>query len=218
MVLVLSAIALIAGWWLVRNGIVAKPWLEQGVIDDPRMGTSRIPAAKVGLGVLLAIIAALFALLISAYSMRMHITLDWRPLPDPAILWVNTGMLALSSVALVRANRAAQHAEVDALRANLLIGGGLAVAFLVGQLIAWRELVAAGYGAAANPANGFFYLLTGMHGLHILAGLAALGAVTARIWRGARPAEMRLAVELCGIYWHFLLLVWLVLFGLLLLT
>jgi cytochrome c oxidase subunit 3 len=68
---------------------------------------------------------------------------------------------------------------------------------------------------ASNPANSFFYLLTAVHGLHLTGGLVALGRTSAKVWRGTEIADMRLSVELCAIYWHFLLLVWLVLLGLL---
>lgn len=94
-------------------------------------------------------------------------------------------------------------------------GGVSAVVFLVGQLLAWQQLNVAGYFVASNPANSFFYLITATHGLHLMGGLVALGRTTAKVWRGAEVARMRLSVELCAIYWHFLLLVWLVLLGLL---
>ena len=68
---------------------------------------------------------------------------------------------------------------------------------------------------AANPANSFFYLVTAIHGLHLLGGLVALGRTIAKLWRGADLPKLRLSVELCALYWHFLLLVWLVLLGLL---
>jgi cytochrome c oxidase subunit 3 len=68
---------------------------------------------------------------------------------------------------------------------------------------------------ASNPANSFFYLITAAHGLHLMGGLVALGRTTAKVWRGAEMTQVRLSVELCTIYWHFLLLVWLVLLGLL---
>ena len=75
-----------------------------------------------------------------------------------------------------------------------------------------------GYYAAGNPANAFFYLLTGVHGLHLLGGLVVWVRTAARMARGAELDDVRLSVELCTVYWHYLLLVWLVLFGLLLLT
>jgi cytochrome c oxidase subunit 3 len=85
----------------------------------------------------------------------------------------------------------------------------------VGQLLAWQQLRAAGYFVTSNPANSFFYMITAAHGLHLMGGLVALGRTTAKVWRGAEMAQVRLSVELCTIYWHFLLLVWLVLLGLL---
>ena len=69
-----------------------------------------------------------------------------------------------------------------------------------------------GYFLASSPANAFFYLLTGAHALHIVGGLAALGRSIARVWRGAAVEQVRQGIELCAIYWHFLLLVWLILF------
>ena len=70
-----------------------------------------------------------------------------------------------------------------------------------------------------NPANAFFYVLTGLHGLHLLGGLVVLGRTGARMSRpGASPDAVRLGIELCTVYWHYLLVVWLVLFGLLLIT
>ena len=92
----------------------------------------------------------------------------------------------------------------------------LALAFLAGQLLAWRQLDAAGYFLASNPANSFFYLLTAVHGLHVLGGLVALARAAGKVWRGEDADRVRLSVELCAIYWHFLLFVWLVLFALLL--
>jgi cytochrome c oxidase subunit 3 len=98
---------------------------------------------------------------------------------------------------------------------GLCAGGASAVTFLVGQLLAWQQLRAAGYFVTSNPANSFFYMITAAHGLHLIGGLVALGRTTANVWRGAEMAQVRLSVELCTIYWHFLLLVWLVLLGLL---
>jgi cytochrome c oxidase subunit 3 len=173
-----------------------------------------LPAAKLGLGVFLAVAGSLFTLFVSAYSMRMNMA-DWRALPVPKLLWFNTGVLVLSSIALQWAHSAARRDDLDNVIVGLLAGGISAVIFLVGQLLAWQQLGAAGYFLASNPANTFFYLLTAVHGLHLMGGLAALGRTTAKVWRSTEMTEVRMSVELCAIYWHFLLLVWLVLLGLL---
>jgi cytochrome c oxidase subunit III len=98
---------------------------------------------------------------------------------------------------------------------GLIAGGLFAFTFLVGQFFAWQQLNAAGYFLATNPANAFFYLLTGLHGLHLLGGLVALVLTIDKVWRGFALAQVRLSVKLCAIYWHYLLLLWLVLFTLL---
>jgi cytochrome c oxidase subunit 3 len=214
-ILFMAGIAAIAGWWLSQQRLAAKPWLEEGVgVDFREESTSIVPPAKIGLGVFLAVVGSLFALFISAYSMRMTMV-DWRALPVPRLLWFNTGVLVLSSVALHWAYLAARRNDIDGVVVGLCAGGASAVTFLVGQLLAWRQLSVAGYFVASNPANSFFYLITAAHGLHLMGGLVALGRTTAKVWRGVEMVEVRLSVELCAIYWHFLLLVWLVLLGLL---
>ena len=213
--LFLAVIAAILAWWLAQQRLTAKPWLEPGPIGDP--GASSLPAAKIGLGVFLAVVGTLFALLISAYTMRMDMGM-WRSAPAPKLLWLNTGMLILSSGALQWAQVAARRGRTDGVRAGLLGGGVFALAFLAGQLIAWRQLDAAGYYLTDNPAAAFFYLITGVHGLHLLGGLVALGRTMDKAWQGVAAGEVRLSVELCATYWHFLLFVWLAIFGLLLLT
>src|SRR6202795_1961140 len=214
-ILFMAGVAAIAGWGVSQQRLTPKPWVEEGIIADWREhSTSSLPPAKIGLGVFLAVVGSLFALFISAYSMRMNMV-DWRALPVPRLLWFNTGVLVLSSVALQWAQVAARRNDMDRVIVGLCAGGASAVTFLVGQLLAWQQLRVAGYFLASNPANSFFYLITAVHGLHLMGGLVALGRTTAKVWRGAAMTQVRLSVELCAIYWHFLLLIWLVLLALL---
>lgn len=206
-------LAAIAGWWLSKQGLMQKPWLEQGVGGDvPLPNTISHSSSKVGLGIFLAVAGTLFALVISAYSMRMQ-QADWQALPVPGILWLNTGMLLLSSIALHRAQISARRQQMDETRISLLAAGISALAFLSGQILAWKQLVSGGYILSGNPANTFFYILTGAHGLHLLGGLVALGRTIQKAWRVDNSRRLALSVELCAIYWHFMLLVWLVIFG-----
>lgn len=210
MSVVLVFLAVIAGisfWWLSQQRLMSKPWLEQGNALPGLEGTG-LPSAKLGLAVFLAVVGCLFALFSSAYFMRMALA-DWQAPPVPKVLWLNTFVLILSSVALHCAVIAVRKGHIETTRLALVTGGLTALAFLAGQLLAWRELVAGGYLLDANPANSFFYLLTGMHGLHILGGLVALTATTARAWAGGGQDRLRVSVELCAMYWHFLLFVWL---------
>jgi len=212
-VVVLMVVFGIAGWWLSQQRLMSRPWLETGSVSAyPGTESGPMPMAKVGLGVFLAVVGCLFALFTSAYSMRMEYA-DWSSMPVPPLLWINTGILLLSSVALQCALMAARNGHTDLVRLGLVTGGLTSIAFLIGQVVVWRELEATGYFLTANPANSFFYLITGMHGLHILGGLGGLARTSARAWNGTTPqAKLTLSVELCAMYWHFLLVVWLALF------
>jgi cytochrome c oxidase subunit 3 len=205
-------------WWLVRQTINVKPWMEQRPIEIVHGdGALSLPSIKVGLGVFLAVATSLFALLISAYHMRMAGE-DWIRLPVPRVLWLNTAVLILAGVAMQTARVAARRGQLDRVKSGLLAGGVLTFAFLAGQLWAWQQMDAAGYFLAANPAYSFFYLLTALHGLHLLGGLWVWVKTTAKVLRGVEVGKVRLSVELCTVYWHYLLLVWLVLFAVLLHT
>src|SRR5262249_45645751 len=137
---VLAPIGAIVAWWLSRQRLTAKPWLEVGAIDDfPRTGALSLPAATIGLGVFLAVVSSLFALFISAYFMRMQVA-DWAQMPAPKVLWFNTGVLILSSVALQYAQVAARRGRMEAVGDGLIAGGLFACTFLVGQLFAWQQL------------------------------------------------------------------------------
>jgi len=202
-------------WWLSRQGLMSKPWLEQGVSVAYVSTESASPAAaRTGLRVFLAVVGSLFALFISAYAIRMQMP-DWRDVPLPNTLWLNTGMLVLSSIALHRARQSASRGDEEALRLGLLAAGVTALAFLSGQILAWRELAEGGYLLSSNSANAFFYVLTGIHGLHVIGGMIALGGTTVKAWRGIAPERLALSVGLCATYWHFLLFVWLVLLSIL---
>jgi cytochrome c oxidase subunit 3 len=208
--------AVVAGW-LLKQTLNTTPWVARSTIVAGHSGSFPYPAAKIGLWVFLAVVTSLFALFISAYTTRMELG-DWRQLPEPPLLWFNTAILVFSSIALQWARYSADNDAIAGVRKGLAIGGVLTICFMVGQLIAWRQLGALGYHANTNPANGFFYLITGLHGLHMLGGLVAWCRPTLKVWRGCEPAEVRLSVELCTAYWHFLLVIWFILFGLMLST
>jgi cytochrome c oxidase subunit 3 len=136
-----SALSVFAVWWLSTHRLTAKPWLEVGAAGEhPGTGASDTPVAKVGLGVFLAVVGALFALLISAYVMRMSLA-DWRPVPKPALLWINTGVLMLASAAFQWARSAADREDAEALKTALLAAGAATLAFMAGQVWAWRHVL-----------------------------------------------------------------------------
>ena len=204
--------------WLVRPTLNVKPWVEQHPVQNvDGEGALPLPPVKVGLGVFLAVATSLFALLISAYHMRM-MEADWATLPLPRVLWLNTVVLILSGVAMQWTRAAAKWQQLDRVRTGLITAGAFTFSFLAGQLWAWQQLNASGYFATTDPATAFFYLLTALHGLHLLGGMWVWGRTTIKVLRGVEVAKIRLSVELCTVYWHYLLLVWLVLFAVLLHT
>ena len=224
MSLTVAVIALAAGvlvWGVLASRLTAKPWETPGGPEDVETAsTAGPPAARIGLWILLAVITSLFGLFFSAYHMRMeHAHGDWSPLVLPRVLWLNTALLIGSSVCMQWARVAAVRAQPDRVKVALIAGGVLAWAFLAGQLLAWSQLTASGYFVTSNPATSFFYLLTAVHGLHLLGGLLVWSKTVVRLARaGAELIDVSLSLELCTVYWHYLLLVWLVLYAVLLST
>jgi len=197
-----------------------KPWLSPSAEgSSTEAGARQSPSERIGLRFFLLMVAIVFSLITSVYFMRMSFP-DWEPLADPRLLWLNTALLALASLALETARRAARRRDDrGVVRRGLLLGGLFGVAFLAGQLVAWRQLVEAGYFATTNPANSFFYLITGLHWLHIAGGVIAWMRTSGRLRaEGVGSHRTRLSLELCAVYWHFLLLVWIAMFVLLLTT
>ena len=217
----LVVLALIMGamvFWLIRQTINVQPWAEEGLIgQDHAGGPYSVPAAKIGLIVFLGVATSLFSLFASAYFQRMEFG-DWRPLADPGVLWFNTVLLILGSVFFQLARNAAVRDQARGVKIHLLVAGLLTFAFIGGQLWAWQGLQKAGHFLSGNPANAFFYVLTAIHALHILGGLWVWSRTVFRLQNKVEVYKVRTSVELCTIYWHFLLLVWLGLFALLLST
>lgn len=226
MSLTVAYAALLTGvvvWLVLVRKLSARSWESQVVAENAHRGMNS-STPKIGLWAFLAVITSLFALFISAYYMRMSAhghgaVHDWHSLAEPPVLWINTALLILSSVAMQWTRMSLARGNVSHTRNGLLAGGLLTLAFLAGQFIAWREIRLSGFFTPRNPAIAFFYLLTAVHGLHLLGGLYVWART---LWRMRRKdveaIDVRLSVELCTMYWHYLLLVWLVLFALLLST
>jgi cytochrome c oxidase subunit 3 len=168
-------------------------------------GHAGTAARRTGLWLLMGVIAMLFFLFSAAYVMRMGLP-DWRPLPFvPWQLWLSTALLALASVAWQRAWRAADGGRAAVSWRAYGMACLCSLAFLASQLWAWRAMMAANFALDGNPANSFFYLITGLHGLHVIGGLVVA------TWAAGKVAT----IQLCARYWHFLLGLWLLMFALL---
>jgi cytochrome c oxidase subunit 3 len=195
--------------------IQEKPWKQQTASGLPLGNEVHIvqPPQKVALMFFLAVVTVMFGLFITAYFVRMELD-DWRPMPESLLLWLNTGLLFLSSFTLQWTHNALKKDQVKKFKIGLFLGALLTVGFVYGQLTVWGQMQAEGYFLYSNPANAFFYVLTGIHALHILGGLFVWLKIGVKFWSGAEHEELRLSVELCATYWHFLLLIWLILFAL----
>ena len=206
--------------WLLKHTFNVQPWVAEEVGETAHHGPlgDASNSTLIALITFLAVVTSFFALILSAYALRMELG-DWVPMSEPQLLWTNTAMLVLASVAFQWTRNGAVAGIATRLRPGLIATGVLTTAFVVGQLIAWQQLAAGGQGIRANPSNAFFYFLTGAHAVHIIGGLYVWARATLKVLLGrAEGSQIRRSIELCTIYWHFLLIVWLILFGLLLST
>jgi cytochrome c oxidase subunit 3 len=203
----------------VFKTLASKPWLS-GEDDFGSPSDVRIFSdvdQKIGLRLFFVVATSLFLLFIVGYRMRM-VYEDWVPLQEPFILWVNTAFLVAASIALELSQRFLKAGNTEKGRWLFYIGGIGSLLFLTGQLAAWQQLSLTGHLVSSNPSSSFFYLLTGVHAAHIIGGLVAWARALPRLQAGADQESARLSVELCAVYWHFLLLVWAALFYLLLVS
>ncbi len=155
-----------------------------------------------------------FAALASTLVLRHALSPDWVSLPVPWILWPNTAMLLLSSLAIEAARHALRSGHRDRFNWFWWTGIALGLGFLGGQSAAWSQLSSRGVYLNTNPSHGLFYILTVTHAVH------AIGAMIALLWVGIAAARFRLGpgkrtgVLVSGIFWHFLDVMWLCLMAL----
>ncbi len=210
---------------------------DGGRDDTPDFG-ERLKRYRLGLMVGMVSVVLLFITFSCTFIFRHHIKRldprtgntisDWTPIPLPyGLLFLNTAVLLLSSFTIEKGRRQAfEQAAVAPITALPGIAADRAwrvpwvgvtafmgLTFLAGQALAWRQLLQQGYLPAANPANSFFYLLTGLHAVHLLGGVLALGyAVLAGFL--SRPLERkRVAVDVAAWYWHFMGMLWVYVFA-----
>ena len=224
-------LSMVIAWVFIRR-LQEKPWAQHGIIAGSQDDlTSSAP--QVGLWLFLGVVTSLFLVFIGAYFMRMDTTHGgiaaghmnaWAPVNEPGVLWLNTIVLILGSIAIQLAHSYAGKTDVAAMRQYFNTAGLLTMAFLVGQAFAWQQLYSTGDFNVGSPAFSFFILLTAVHALHLLGGLVVWSKTAVALRRGVEQADLadvgalRQRVQLCATYWHYLLLIWLVLFAILLST
>jgi cytochrome c oxidase subunit 3 len=201
--------------------------LDENALDF----AARLRRVRLGVGVALTGIVMIFVSYSSAYVVRQGLpTLDprtgtlvrdWLPLQLPNFLLVNTLVLLLSTLTMELARRQAVRTGVAAGTASdpvgrtetdrmpwLALTAILGLSFLAGQWLVWRELAARGFYVATSPSSSFFYLLTGMHGIHLLGGVIALLAAGAASLLRKSAASTAVVVDATTWYWHFMTVLW----------
>jgi cytochrome c oxidase subunit 3 len=159
----------------MSNIFTEQPWIADAGPLTPALSGAQISvnARRSALKMLLSVVSVFFLLMIVAYGGRM-LYQDWRPTPQINLLWGNTGVLLLSSLCLQAALLWARAGKTDWVRGALIGAGILTVLFLVGQVAAWQQLTSMVLGDFSNPSVGFFFMITGIHGLHMAGGMVAL--------------------------------------------
>ncbi|MGB1140424.1 MAG: cytochrome c oxidase subunit 3 [Halioglobus sp.] len=201
-----------------------KPWLH-ATPAGPAPGYDTIDpqaASRIALRFILAIVGVLFFLFIITFLSRSQYPdfealagAPWQPFTDPTRLWFNTALLASASIGMQTGLAGARRNRLNATIFGLSVAVLFTVLFIVAQYDLWLHLYSMGFYVSSNPANSYFYLLTAVHAVHMLGGLIVLTNVVFRVWYDEAPESLAGPLQLCTTYWHFLLGVWLVLFGLL---
>jgi cytochrome c oxidase subunit III len=184
--------------------------------DDKRRRPKPPSPRRYNTGIALGMVSILmfFMALASAYLVERATSERWVPVHLPAILWVNTIILLASSATIERARKRLAQADVSGFRTMWFVTTVLGLAFLAGQLVAWRQLVAQGIYVATNQGSSFFYIFTAVHGMHLLGGICALIYVYRRNFESAK-ISLSLSAEVSSYYWHFMDALWLFLLALL---
>lgn len=180
------------------------------IVEEPKKPISMHPK-KFAMWLFIGSVAMLFAAFTSAYIVRQAEG-NWLYFDLPNLFYVTSGIILLSSVTLQWAYWEAKKDNLD--RVKLLVGitSFLGVAFLVGQVMAWSELVDHSVYLVGNPSGSFIYILTGLHGAHLISGIAFLLIVLNSTFKFKIHSKNLAQMEMCLTYWHFLGGLWLYLF------
>lgn len=183
--------------------------------DDPE---EKAPdKSKVVTWFLLLVVLMTFGGLMGAYVVVMtNGVAEWRPFELPIQVWISTGLIIVSSAVYHMAQLAVFANDHQKLRRFLVATTVLGAAFIASQIIVWLELVNRGYYMSGNPYAGFFYIITGIHAVHVLGGVIALGAIMLRTAsqteHGPELEYRRNLSRAVGWYWHFIGILWIILF------
>jgi len=173
-------------------------------------------AGTFGMKLFLASLSMLFAGSFIGYLVVRLRAQDWRTEDLPALpagLWISTAILLLCSLFVHRALKSIRQDNQSGLRTSLLISFILGLGFLVNQTINWLSLIEANLAPNSRNLYAFtFYMLTGLHAAHVIGGLIQKGIVTVKSYRGVYSHDYHPGVTYTAMYWHFLDVIWIVMF------
>lgn len=172
-----------------------------------------------GLKLFLASLSVLFGAGLVAYlvirASAARRGLEFGSLHMPGMLWLSTGIMVVSSLTVHQALRAIRNGRQGAFRRAMVVTAILGLAFLTVQAPSLYRLALSH--EAARAQNVFLYglvlMLIALHAAHVIGGLVPLGVVTGRSLKGRYHADRHEGVKYCALYWHFLDVVWLIMFG-----
>lgn len=194
----------------------------QAVTTDPVTRERELNSlSTVTVTVVVAAVTMTFGAMIGVFFYRSAAPKFWGHLSVPYLLWLTTGVLIASSFTLEKARTLLRGGDQLGFNSSLKITTALALLFLAGQIAAWFQLLGTGIKLANNPHSWFLFLFTGLHGLHILAGLAGLGYLVVRTREKVSGPRYQMYTRVIArgvaIYWHYLDFLWVLMFTLLLL-
>jgi cytochrome c oxidase subunit 3 len=189
---------------------------EMKLVEDAKRQLAMHPK-KFAMWLFIVSIVMIFAALTSAYIVRQAEG-NWVLFELPALFWVTTVVILTSSITMHWAYLSAKNDNLEMVKLATSITTVLGIAFLVGQLMAWGQLVENSVYLVGNPSGSFVYVLSGLHGLHIVAGVVFLLVLLAATFKYNVHSRSMTTMEMCATFWHFLDGLWLYLFIFLLLN
>lgn len=181
--------------------------VEIKIVEEPKQPMTMNPK-KFGMWLFMVTVFMVFAALSSAYIVR-RAEGNWTFFELPTLFWVNTIVILISSATLHWAYLSAKRDNLESVKIAMIITTILGVGFMVGQYFAWTELVTNSIHLVGNPSGSFVYIISGLHGLHVLGGVIYLLILLDATRKGLVHSKSLNGIEMCATYWHFLGGLWL---------
>lgn len=200
--------------WLLNSGEYV-PDLDSGIIHYQKIANTALKFLMAVIGVIFFLFTITFLQRSQSFDFQALAGEPWLPFSDLTMLWQNTLYLLISSLLLSYGQRLAKKNQISTLVLTLAGTTLFTLLFIFGQLNVWQELRNTGYLIYSNPANSYFYLLTGVHALHMVGAVIVLAWAIYTFSKSLNHEKLVVRIQLCSRYWHFLFAIWLFLFFLL---